>query len=160
METIICSLYGIKCIYGYTQCVCMYVVAMQVCVCEKFAACMHVCVMYMYAHLPHPTHLPIWLWELVCLIVHVIFGVEIQILKHPWKCMVGEATTNHGQHSLDTNLSSRAMAAGEKHQLELNLCVYLGNCCCMQQRPDLAQTHKHITMTTDLLVLGKLSVQS
>ena len=86
METIICSLFGIMCIYGNTQCVCMCGVAMHVFVCEKIAACMHVCVVYMYvyAHLPHPTHLPIWLWEQVCLIVHVIFGVGIQILKHPW----------------------------------------------------------------------------
>ena len=83
-------------------CVCMCGVAVHVFVCEKIAACIHVCVVYMYvyAHLPHPTHLPIWLWEQVCLIVHVIFGVGIQILKHPWESMVGGATCNHGQHSL------------------------------------------------------------
>ena len=97
METIICSLTA-----SCAQCVCMCGVAVHVFVCEKIAACMHVCVVYMYvyAHLPHPTHLPIWLWEQVYLIVHVIFGVGIQILKYPWESMVGGATCNHGQHSL------------------------------------------------------------
>ena len=79
-------------------CVCVCQCAMSVCVCVKIAACWHVCVECVFAHLPHPTHLPIWLWEQVCLIVHVIFGVGIQILKHPWQSMAGGATCNHGQH--------------------------------------------------------------
>ena len=97
-------------------CVCM-------CVCVhawKIAACWQVCVECVFAHLSHPTHLPIWLWEQVCLIVHVIFGVGIQILKHPWKSVMGGATCNHGQHkapALDPH-TFRETCQAEQWQLE------------------------------------------
>ena len=52
-----------------------------------------VCTLYICTSLSSPHT---WLREQVCHIVHVIFGVGIQI--HLWKSMVGGATCNHGQH--------------------------------------------------------------
>ena len=65
-------------------CVCVYVHA---CVCEGVC----VCTLYICTSLSSPYT---WLREQVCHIVHVIFGVGIQI--HLWKSMVGEQLVTMG----------------------------------------------------------------